>query len=296
VFRRVLIAGIGALGSELLKNIALLGCERVFIADADLLEEKNRARSILMRNGTAGESKVTHAIARLTALFPHTEWCGSAVEIADVPPEEFECAEILFSCVDTDLARTEIAALAARYKLDVCDAGLGGTSLRVGRVSWFPFGDNSACFACLLSARRRAQLLSQWDSTVHACWVGAETEAPAWTSTPAMASIVAGLQMEIAHAKTGREKDSFSLQLNLDRDPMVSTVRHTRSAACPLHGQTDGAVFPVCTLAECAACGAEFAPGRRVAWVRRRGVCPLCGRGAPIVRKTVCEERLESAV
>ena len=151
MFRQVLVAGIGALGSEVVKNLGLIGCESVFLADADVLENKNIARSILLREGAAiGQSKVSYALDRLQTWFPQTCWNGMPVEIADVEPEQFLKAEVLFSCVDTDLARTEISALAARYRLPVCDAGLGGVSTRVGRVSWFPGVDSAACFACLL--------------------------------------------------------------------------------------------------------------------------------------------------
>lgn len=301
VFRRVLVAGIGALGSELVKNLGLLGCERVFMADADLLEEKNIARSLLMRNGTAGESKVAYAITWLRAEFPSTEWCGAAVEIADVALEEFERADILFSCVDTDLARMEMAALAARYRLDMCDAGLGGRSLRVGRVTWLPAmlpgREMAACFGCLLSGRRRAELLSAWESAIHACWADAEIKKNdhAWTSTPTMASIAAGLQLEAALASKSNESDAFSIHIDLDGVPMMQRIEHRRSAECPLHEAVDGGVFPVCTHAECSVCGTEFAPMRRVAWVRRRGMCPQCGNGALIVRKSVYESVAGSA-
>lgn len=299
MFQRVLVAGIGALGSELVKNLGLLGCERVLVADPDVLEEKNIARSLLMRDGTAGESKVAHATARLEALFPRTEWCRAAVEIADVAPEEFERAEILFGCVDTDMARMEMAALAARYRLDVCDAGLGGTSLRMGRATWlpaaFPGRETAACFGCLLSGRRRAELLSAWESAIHACWAGAETGERAWTSAPTMASIVAGLQIEIALASKRREQDAFSLHIDLDGSPMMQRIEHRRSVSCPLHEPVDGELFPLCMLAECAACGEEFAPMRRVAWVRRRGVCPRCGNEALLVRGSAAEALTGSA-
>jgi molybdopterin-synthase adenylyltransferase len=295
VFRHVLVAGIGALGSELVKNLALLGCERVFMADADVLEEKNMARSLLMRNGIAGESKVSHAITHLTERFPRTKWCGSTVEIADVPPEEFERADILFGCVDTDLARMEMAALTTRYQLDMCDAGLGGTSLRVGRTTWFPATipghQAAACFGCLLSGQRRAEILSTWESEVHACWAGPEIgkNQHAWASTPTMASIVAALQLEIALASACKENNAFTLHIDLDGSPMMQRIEHKRSPECPLHEAADDDVFPVCTHAECSVCGAELAPMRRVAWVRRYGMCSQCGNGALIIRKSVRE-------
>jgi len=278
MFHRVLVAGVGAVGSEVIKNLGLLGCESVLVADADVIEEKNIARSVLLREGAvAGQSKISCALDRLRAWFPQTHWEGAVAEIADLSPGRFEQADVLFSCVDTDLARTEIAALAARYELPVCDAGLGGTSTRVGRVSWFPRNRSAACFACLLSSRRRAALLSAWESEVHACWSREQSEEGAWTSTPTMASIVAGLQVEIAVSAAKGADGAFSMHLDLDQRAASRTIRHPRSSECPLHDEIPGILFPLCTSAECGECGEEFSPDRRIGWVRRWGVCPACG-------------------
>jgi hypothetical protein len=296
VFRDVLVAGIGALGSEVVKNLGLLGCESVFLADADALEEKNIARSVILREGAiAGESKISHSLSRLQSLFPQTRWNGLPIEIADVEPEQFLKANVLFSCVDTDLARTEIAALAARYGLPVCDAGLGGVSTRVGRVSWFPGLDSAACFACLLSSRRRAELFSVWESEVHACWAREPDNQHTWTSTPTMASIVAGLQVEMALSAAEKTREAFSLHIDLDQMPLSRTVQHSRSPECPLHRETSGVSFPVCTLAECCACGRQFSPHRRIAWVRRWGACPSCGCREIIIRNRSFHDLMESA-
>jgi hypothetical protein len=296
VFRQVLVAGIGALGSEVAKNLGLIGCGAVFLADGDVLENKNIARSILLREGAPiGQSKVSYALDRLQTWFPQTCWNGMPVEIADVEPEQFLKAEVLFSCVDTDLARTEIAALAARYRLPVCDAGLGGVSTRVGRVSWFPGVDSAACFACLLSSGRRAELFSLWESDVHACWARERKEQPAWTSTATMASIVAGLQVEIALSATKNTKESFSVHLDLDGVPLSQTIQHSCSVGCPLHTEMSGALFPICTLAECSTCGKQFSPLRRIAWVRRWGACPFCNGRELIIRDSLRNEMVESA-
>ena len=294
MFRQVLVAGIGALGSEVVKNLGLAGCEAVFIADADVLEEKNIARSLLLREGAVvGKSKVSCALDRLRSCFLQTQWSGAPVEIADVEPEQFLKAEVLFSCVDTDLARAEIAALAARYKLPVCDAGLGGVSTRMGRVSWFPGNDVAACFACLLPSKRRAELFSVWESNVHACWARELKEESTWTSTAIMASIVAGFQVEIALSAAEKTKEAFSIHLDLDQAPQCRTIHHRRSADCPLHAELSGAPFPICTLAECRICGREFSPNRRIAWVRRRGTCPSCESRELIIRESVRSELME---
>jgi molybdopterin-synthase adenylyltransferase len=296
MFHQVLVAGIGALGSEVVQNLGLLGCESVFIADADVLAEQNIARSVLLREGgIVGQSKISSALDRLRTWFPQTRWDGAPVEIADVEPEHFLNAEILFSCVDTDLARTEIAALSARYKLPVCDAGLGGISTRVGRVSWFPGRPSAACFACLLPGRRRAALFSMWESDVYVCWAREESEESRWTSTATMASIVAGLQVELATSAQKKAEGAFSVHLDLDREPVSQTIQHRRGAECPLHAEVPGAPFPVCTRAECGTCGSEFSPGRRIAWMRRWGSCPTCGGRDLIVRDSLRGERVGSS-
>lgn len=296
MFHHVLVAGIGALGSELVKNLGLLGCGSVFIADADILEEKNIARSLLLRSGIAGQPKTSHALDQLRSLFPQTRWAGLPIEIADVEPEEFLKAEVLFSCVDTDLARAEIAALSTRYKLPVCDGGLGGTSTRVGRISWFPGTGTAACFACLLTSKRRAELFSIWESEVHACWAHEPQAQSMWTSTATMASIVAGLQVEVALSNAKKTKEAFSIHLDLDQAPLSQTIYHHRSAECPLHSEGSGITFPICTLAECGTCGRQFSPDRRISWVRRWGVCPSCSGNKLMIRASLRDELTESTL
>jgi len=290
VFRHVLVAGLGTLGSEVVKNLGLLGCESVFIADADTIEEKNVSRSLLLCEATVGQSKVLYALDRLRTWFPQTQWSGVPVEVADVEPDRFIQAEVLFSCVDTDLARTEIAALAARYRIPICDAGLGGISTRVGRISWFP-GDAAACFACLLTSKRRAMLLNMWESDVYACWADEHDKRDGWTSTATMASIVGGLQVEIAFSASAREvKESFSVHLDLDQSSVSQTIQHRRSAECPFHNEVTGALFPICTVADCSACSRQFSPNRRISWVRRWGACPFCGSHNILIRDSLRNE------
>jgi adenylyltransferase/sulfurtransferase len=287
MFHRVLVAGVGALGSEVAKNLGFLGCKSVLLADADVIEEKNIARSVLLREqAIAGQSKISCCLARLRNWFPQTQWDGVEVEIADIEPGRFQEADILFSCVDTDLARTEIAALASKYELPVCDAGLGGTSTRVGRVSWFPSTRSTACFACLLSSRRRAALFSLWESEIHACWARETDTEDTWTSTPTMASIVAGLQVELAISSSKDADTAFSMHLDLDRAPVSQTIQHHRSVECPLHAEAPDTLFPICSRAECRQCGRQFSPDRRISWLRRWGSCPACGSPDLIVRES----------
>ncbi len=54
---RVMVVGAGAIGNELLKNLALLGIGKIFIADLDGIENSNLSRSILYRAGDEGKAE-----------------------------------------------------------------------------------------------------------------------------------------------------------------------------------------------------------------------------------------------
>src|SRR5271156_1770164 len=46
---RVLVVGAGALGNEVMKNLALLGLGTIYLIDRDVVEPSNLSRSVLFR-------------------------------------------------------------------------------------------------------------------------------------------------------------------------------------------------------------------------------------------------------
>ena len=67
---RVLVIGAGALGNEVIKNLALMGIGNLFIIDFDNIEAANLSRSVLFRETDNRRSKAEVAAARAKAINP----------------------------------------------------------------------------------------------------------------------------------------------------------------------------------------------------------------------------------
>src|SRR5215203_1979331 len=67
---KVLVIGAGALGNEIIKNLALLGIGNVLIADLDRIENSNLSRSVLYRAGDNGKPKAEVAARAAKEIYP----------------------------------------------------------------------------------------------------------------------------------------------------------------------------------------------------------------------------------
>ena len=309
---RTVVVGAGALGNEVAKALGLLGVGQVLVVDPDLVESSNLTRSVLFRTpGAVGRNKADALTQASLGLFPDTRWRSLAVEFADVGFQELAAADLIFGCVDNDMARLEMAYAASKLERPVCDGGLGGSTASRGRVSWFP-GRGGACASCRLRGQTRRELLTQWEAPRHPCWGESESEQTDFLpSTPTMAAIVGSMQVEIGLKRvlSGEEDpaESFSVDIDLSASMRLETIAVHRSPSCPFHGglegvllpASEGATFreilgslsrespedravvvldwPVCTEADCTDCGHQWQPLRRALAFRRSGLCPRCG-------------------
>jgi adenylyltransferase/sulfurtransferase len=70
---RVLVAGAGARGHEILKHLALLGIGRIVVVDFDKVEISNLSRAVLFRPEDRGRTKTSVVAERLRELNPEVQ-------------------------------------------------------------------------------------------------------------------------------------------------------------------------------------------------------------------------------
>src|SRR3954468_12759044 len=67
---KVLVVGAGALGNEVIKNLALLGVGMTYVIDLDNVEPSNLSRSVLFRAEDGGRAKAEVAAKRGMEINP----------------------------------------------------------------------------------------------------------------------------------------------------------------------------------------------------------------------------------
>lgn len=102
----VMVVGAGALGNEVLKNLALLGIGHITLIDFDEIEASNLTRSVLFRARDRGRRKVDAAADAVRDINPdvHVETIHGNI-ITDVGLGYFADADVVIGCLDNREAR-----------------------------------------------------------------------------------------------------------------------------------------------------------------------------------------------
>lgn len=146
---RIMVVGAGALGNEVLKNLALFGFGNIFIVDLDNIEETNLCRSVLFRQEDAAScrSKAEVAASRVKEINPliNVQYIHGNI-ISDVGLGIIRKMDIVIGCLDNRLARYYINKHCFRVNKSWIDGGIENLE---GNVRIFKPGQN--CYECGLS-------------------------------------------------------------------------------------------------------------------------------------------------
>ncbi len=152
----VVIAGIGGLGTEIAKNLAMAGVGTLHLIDLDIIEYSNLNRQILFTDADEGEPKSRVAARTLKRINPYCRYIWHHSNLEDVDPEIYVTADLLISGLDSVTARGELNRRAVHYQKPLID---GGTVTYYGHVYTYLPGKN-ACLQCDPQPERERETLA----------------------------------------------------------------------------------------------------------------------------------------
>ena len=189
---RVLVIGAGALGNEILKNLALLGFAKIVVVDLDSIDASNLSRSILYRSSDIGQSKA-HVAARATReIFPEAQVHPITANVVyGLGLGIFGWADMVLAGLDNREARLWINRACWMMNKPWIDGAIEGIN-GVARV-FLP--GTPPCYECTLGETDWAILNKRMSCNLLTLESDKEGKVP---TTPTISSIIAGLQVQEA--------------------------------------------------------------------------------------------------
>ncbi|MFN6478268.1 HesA/MoeB/ThiF family protein [Nostoc sp. DedQUE07] len=189
---RVMVVGVGALGNEVLKNLALLGVGKIFIVDFDFVEASNLSRSILFRIQDTGRRKVDVAAERIREINPDVKVVTFHGDIRyDLGLGVVRRMDVVLGCLDNRGARLALNRACYRAEIPWID---GALDILMGMVRVF-VPPESACYECGMTEEDYRHINLRY-SCPH---LRPEDVMPGRIpTTPTSASIIAALQVQEA--------------------------------------------------------------------------------------------------
>ena len=295
---RVLVVGAGALGNEIVKNLALVGVGHISIVDMDTIERSNLARCIFFRESDEGMAKsevLAREVKRLNSEIETSFYTCPVQELGDAFVADFT---LVIAGLDNREARVWLGSAVRRVGKVWIDAAIEGL---MGSVQTFT--PDGPCYACSMNDvdwkavayRRSCKLLGN-----------EEIEAGHTPTNATTSSIIAGIQTQEAIKYLVEEPDLYALENKVWRMFGEQMTTYTSiieiDEECPFHYDylpTDGEVTLPDTIADlwnltqsaegstlsfyddfilinpCSACGGDAKVGFKDV-MKKQGKCSNC--------------------
>lgn len=201
---RVLVCGAGALGNEVVKNLALFGVGHIYVCDMDRIEISNLTRSVLFREDDAYNHRYKSEVvaARAREINPQIEVVPIVGNLfSEVGLGLYRAADVVIGCLDSRLARYQLNRLAFRAGKSWVDGSIENLT-GVVRV----YTPGISCYECGLSREEFNFIMLR---TGCADVVRSQTSAGRVATTPISASIIGAMQVQEAMKLIHRDEDKM---------------------------------------------------------------------------------------
>ncbi len=202
----VMVVGAGAVGNEVLKNLALMGVGNILIVDFDIIEARNLMRSVLYRHSDVEDKRYKAEIAadRIKELNPEVKTQTIQGDVLlDVGMGVFKRMDVVIGCLDNRLARLFLNRFCQQVGTPWVDGGIMDLG---GQVTVYRPGE--ACYECGLSQKA-------WDNIHFA--MGCANRAMRYASSgvantiPIVSSVVGGMMVQEALKLVANPQNEQSL-------------------------------------------------------------------------------------
>ncbi|WP_370051956.1 ThiF family adenylyltransferase [Neptunomonas sp.] len=145
---RVLILGVGGLGSPVAMYLAAAGVGHLVLVDDDQVEMTNLQRQIAHNTASIGQSKVESAAATLAQINPDIEVTTRAERLDEAAlMEQVANVDLVVDCTDNFATRFMLNRACVAHKKPL----VSGAAIRMeGQISvYHPGVEGSPCYQCL---------------------------------------------------------------------------------------------------------------------------------------------------
>jgi molybdopterin/thiamine biosynthesis adenylyltransferase len=122
----VFIAGVGALGCEIAKDLALCGVGKLILCDLDTIETSNLSRQMLFYKGDEGRPKAEVAAERVKCMNPFMEIEYYFKPIQELPMDLYKSCDLIIAALDNFKARIDLNKICLNLKKPMIDGGTLG--------------------------------------------------------------------------------------------------------------------------------------------------------------------------
>ena len=243
---RVLVAGAGALGNEVVKNLALFGIGHIYVCDFDQIEISNLTRSVLFREEDAYNHayKAEIVAKRAKEINPQIEVTPIVGNLfSEVGFGLYNAVDVVIGCLDSRIARYQLNRLSMRAGKTWIDGSIENLT---GVVKVYTPG--VSCYECGLSREEFNNIMLR---TGCADVVRTQTSAGRVATTPISASIIGAMQvqeaMKVIHTEESQPVPFKTLSGKMWRfEGMTNAVNVYKYASwknnCPAHERWDDIV------------------------------------------------------
>lgn len=140
----VMVIGVGAIGCEVAKNLALMGIGRLIMVDNDVVEISNLSRQMLFTDEDIGRPKAVVAKEKLVKMNPLIRVDQYYSDVRELDEDLFMEANVICSCLDNWPVRRWVNSMCVELDKPLVDVATEGLNANLQTV----IPGKTACLEC----------------------------------------------------------------------------------------------------------------------------------------------------